>query len=422
MSLKHACAALVALLGCWSARADEPQGPRLRVSETQLQLPELIQGQTAELEVELENVGDAPLRLNLVDVTCGCTVVSYPREPIPPGAKRPLTLRFDSTDKRGNVSVDAFLYSNDPTQNDRGAYCTRLTLRGEVGSHFRLRPASAAFGEVLAGGAAQTRELQVHGRGPANTALKLALREPAPDYLRVEAVPGDEPGKADVRVTLLPSAPPGDVLLYLEFATGVPEQPTLRVPVVAAITGLVRAPLGVDLRRIQRGAEATVERIPLTLSDGVEGVPAEQLPIHRLDYDRTRLAVEVEHISPRRADLLVRGLDAGPLGPFSAPIRVYFDLAQQPLLEIPVFGRVVGRVRVLPEALAGGARTLTVRGAAVRGARLEPALPGVEVELHAGEGATEVRLVGGELSEDAELILETDAPGEEQLRVAVLGG
>ncbi|MCA8925060.1 MAG: DUF1573 domain-containing protein [Planctomycetes bacterium] len=417
----------IALIGCALALLSAPalaqeepaSGPRLRVGRTTLELPELIQGQTTLLEVELESIGEAPLQLSLVDVTCGCTVVDYPREPIPPGEQRTLKLRFDSTDKQGNVSVDVFLYSNDPTQHDRGAYCTRLNLRGEVGSHFRLRPRSAAYGEVLAGGEAQARQIEVNARGPAREAMHLAPRE-VPDFLEVSVEPGEDASKARILVKLLPSAPRGDLLQYLEFDTGVESQPVLRLPVVATITGMIRAPVGVDLRRIVRGAEPTLERVPLTLSDAYEGVPGRALPIHRLDYDRARLEVEVEHVSPRRADLLIRGRSDAPLGPFSAPIHVYFDLTEQPQLVVPVFGNVVGRVRCSPAALALGARELQVVGGTVLEASLEPALPGVSLELAAADGGSVVRLVGGELNADARLVLRTDVEGEERVVVEVL--
>jgi len=406
------------LLGATCAVAQQT-GPRLTLEQKQFTLPELIQGQSTKIDVELKNTGDAPLELSLVDVTCGCTVVDYPREPIPPGEARTLVLNFDSTDKQGNVTVDVFLYSNDPTQADRGAYCTRLALRGEVGSNFRLRPRSAAYGEVLAGSGPHERRIQVSARGRERDQLKLAPLE-VPDYLQVSVEPGDEPSKATILVQLLPNAPSGDLLHYLELSTGLEGQPKLRLPVVATLTGRVRAPVGVDLRGIRRGVEAKLERIPLTLSDAVEGVPGRTLPIHRLDYDRSRLSVELEHISPRRADLLVRGKSEGPLGPFSAPIEVYLDLADQPLLVIPVFGRVEGRVRCTPPALAAGTRELLVSGGAVQAASLEPALPGVEVEVSAHEGDARVRLVGGELDADARLILETDVPGEERVVVQVL--
>lgn len=416
----HVASCALLLLGLSaSAQDDRPTGgPRLVVDRTRIELPELTQGQTTKIQVELHNAGDAPLVLSLVDVTCGCTVVEYPREPIAAGEKRTLILDFDSTDKAGPVNVDVFLYSNDPTQRDRGAYCTNLKLTGEVGSNFRVLPRSAAFGEVLAGSDSLERTIRVSARGPARKGMKLTPRA-VPDYMQVSVEPGKDESKANIRVKLLASAPTGDLLHYLEFDTGIAEQPTLRLPVVATVTGRVRGPSGVYLRQVQRGTEGTLERIPLSLSDVIEGVPSNTLPIRRLDFDRARLHVEVEHISPRRADLLVRSLSEAPLGSFSAPITVYFDLAEQPRLVVPVFGHVEGRVRCSPPALAQGNRELIVSGGKVSKGVLEPALAGVRVELVPTDGGTQVRLVGGELNGEAKLVLTTDVPGEERVVVEV---
>lgn len=45
------------------------------------------------------NVGDAKLVINKVRVTCGCTVVDYPKDFIAPGGSGEITVTYDGTGK-----------------------------------------------------------------------------------------------------------------------------------------------------------------------------------------------------------------------------------------------------------------------------------------------------------------------------------
>lgn len=47
------------------------------------------------------NTGEAPLVIQSATATCGCTVPSYPKEPIPVGGKGEIEVRFDSSNKSG---------------------------------------------------------------------------------------------------------------------------------------------------------------------------------------------------------------------------------------------------------------------------------------------------------------------------------
>ena len=45
------------------------------------------------------NIGDAPLVINQAMATCGCTVPSYTKEPIQPGAKGEIKVTYNGTGK-----------------------------------------------------------------------------------------------------------------------------------------------------------------------------------------------------------------------------------------------------------------------------------------------------------------------------------
>ncbi len=58
------------------------------------------------------NTGQVPLLITDARSTCGCTVPSYPREPIAPGEEGTIRVRFDTTNKRGRQRKPITLTAN----------------------------------------------------------------------------------------------------------------------------------------------------------------------------------------------------------------------------------------------------------------------------------------------------------------------
>jgi hypothetical protein len=71
------------------------------VKKSHVRLPKIDEGRIIEHTFTVENRGDIPLEILGYDVECSCTSIKYDSSPIPPGGSLPLTLRFDSSGKRG---------------------------------------------------------------------------------------------------------------------------------------------------------------------------------------------------------------------------------------------------------------------------------------------------------------------------------
>lgn len=84
------------------------------------------EGQIVEHTFTFTNTGEAPLIIQSATASCGCTVPSYSKEPVPVGGSGEIAVRFNSKDKKGNqaptVTVTANTY---PT-------ITKLRLKGSV--------------------------------------------------------------------------------------------------------------------------------------------------------------------------------------------------------------------------------------------------------------------------------------------------
>lgn len=71
------------------------------------------------------NTGNAPLVITHAQGSCGCTVPTYPKEPIMPGQKSSIDVRYD-TNRVGGFSKTVTLTTNE-TEPSR-----MLTIKGEV--------------------------------------------------------------------------------------------------------------------------------------------------------------------------------------------------------------------------------------------------------------------------------------------------
>lgn len=70
------------------------------------------EGVIAKHDFEFTNTGDAPLIITNASGSCGCTVPSWPREPIAPGETGKIHVEFNSNSRTGNQTKTVTLSSN----------------------------------------------------------------------------------------------------------------------------------------------------------------------------------------------------------------------------------------------------------------------------------------------------------------------
>lgn len=94
--------------------------PQITVSETAIQLGDVVNGEIIERDLRVENSGDAALTIDAVTTSCGCTQASVEPTTIPPGGSGTLHIAFDSGAHgpalTGELIRQVFVVSNDPQQ------------------------------------------------------------------------------------------------------------------------------------------------------------------------------------------------------------------------------------------------------------------------------------------------------------------
>jgi hypothetical protein len=77
-------------------------------------------------EFEFKNTGKAPLIISNAVGSCGCTIPTYPKEPVMPGKKAVIKVRYDTE------RVGAFTKNVTLTTNVIGQESVKLTIHGNV--------------------------------------------------------------------------------------------------------------------------------------------------------------------------------------------------------------------------------------------------------------------------------------------------
>lgn len=72
----------------------------------------ITEGTVAKYAYHFKNTGKNPLLIYNAIASCGCTVPSFPKEPIPPGGEGNIVVEFNSHNRPGHQQKNVLIYSN----------------------------------------------------------------------------------------------------------------------------------------------------------------------------------------------------------------------------------------------------------------------------------------------------------------------
>ena len=81
---------------------------------------------TATCEFSFTNTGDAPIIINRVAASCGCTTPTYTKEPVLPGKDGKITVAYSTKGRVGNIDKTVTVFTNVPDS------VYTLRIKGEV--------------------------------------------------------------------------------------------------------------------------------------------------------------------------------------------------------------------------------------------------------------------------------------------------
>ena len=104
-----------AVLGGVAAMSAGAGGPRAVFKATNHDFGKVKQGEVVTHEFVFKNAGDAPLIVDRVETTCGCTAALVSEKKIPPGKDGLVKATLDTRGYAGRMTRYIYLVSNDPS-------------------------------------------------------------------------------------------------------------------------------------------------------------------------------------------------------------------------------------------------------------------------------------------------------------------
>ncbi|HTM65259.1 MAG TPA: DUF1573 domain-containing protein [Flavipsychrobacter sp.] len=97
-----------------SAAANIENLPKTTIefAETKHSFGTITEGDKVTHAFKFKNTGSNPLVISNAIASCGCTVPSYPKEPVPPGGEGELVVQFNSSGREGHQQKNVMVYSN----------------------------------------------------------------------------------------------------------------------------------------------------------------------------------------------------------------------------------------------------------------------------------------------------------------------
>lgn len=204
--------------------------PRLAVDQPTFNFGAIPQGKKLDHLFTFTNKGDAPLTIEQVRTSCGCTAANIASRLIEPGKKGEIKVTFDSTNFAGNISKTVFVHSNDPQ-----VPIFSLILQGSVIEEIPVTPRQLNLGTIKAGGTGEAI-VTIDNRSDKPLALK-SIRTTNPRLsatLNKNLLKPGESGK--VSVTATPGVEDRSLNGFIFITTDHPAKPELSIPVFAVLT------------------------------------------------------------------------------------------------------------------------------------------------------------------------------------------
>lgn len=203
--------------------------PRLTFDHYSFDFGKVTQGKTVDHVFVFRNTGDAPITIQRVDSSCGCTVATPSTRVVNPGKRGEIKTTFDSSDFSGPVSKEILVYTTDQQKPSH-----TLIVKGVVVEELVLTPSQLNLGEVKAG-ARKDGDIIMENRRSGTIRIQ-GIRSGNPQITASCDKKSLKPGeKATIRVSLTPRGDARFINGYITIATDNPRKPEKEAAVFSVV-------------------------------------------------------------------------------------------------------------------------------------------------------------------------------------------
>lgn len=306
-------------------------GGHLVLEPSGLDFGTMTRHETHEATVTLRNDGDAPLSIQRVEATCGCTVPELAVDQLAPGQSTTMDVQFNSQDFQGRQLKFIKIYTDVVSQR-----VIDFPVKAMITVPLEMHPPSAMvrFPAVHGG---ETRTISYTFMAQAVSPLEIKPVTWPEAWLDVAVRPGTDPQTVNVDFTVKADGPSGSHREALKLRTNVPEVPVVNLEADARIlSDLTARPERVNLRRVRAGQDVAIE-VEVTAA-----APGTAFKLTGAEVDIPGLAAEVENGETAVVRLAGQALAfdhpfaAERKGRIAGTLTIRTDHASSPVLELPV--------------------------------------------------------------------------------------
>lgn len=318
-----------------SADKSSAPAPHLVVLEPEFDFGTLVTGDVVNHDFVLRNEGNAPLEIEKVQPSCGCTLVDFDHT-IPAGGTGKIAVKVDSLRLNGKGGSQLLVTSNDPVNP-----ATEVKLQYEVKPSIAADPGYARWiyvqGEpqgtisetfwALDNADFKILSLDVPSE------LKATFREAKPEERKADF----KGSQWKVDVVLPPDSPVGAITGVIVLHTDHPKQKRVALPV----SGFVRprqflSPTSGDFGELH----LTEPKKAVYL---LQNFATDPLVVNKVETTVKGITASVKPLQAGRKFEITLEMDPqamGP-GPFDGKLRVQISDPKNPVIELPLHGQLV---------------------------------------------------------------------------------
>ncbi|UCH34746.1 MAG: DUF1573 domain-containing protein [Armatimonadota bacterium] len=212
-----------------SSGADVPASPsggaapRIAFESTDHDFGTVTIGDAVEHEFVFRNVGDAPLVIEQVRTSCGCTGALVTEKQVAPGGEGRVKATFRTTSYKGDQRKSIYVETNDPEQPR-----VTLALIGYVMVEVEVSPATIYVRDVTPD---ESRKYSIVVKRPDGKELRITKLSPSRPEIHLGEPQQRPDGTYEIEVTLGPGLPAGRLTGQVTIETNSERQRTVTVRV-----------------------------------------------------------------------------------------------------------------------------------------------------------------------------------------------
>ena len=223
--------ALSFLFGCLSilpALSAAETKPKIHLVAPEFDFGSVVEGVKVKHVFSVQNVGDAPLQIQRLVPSCGCTASTASADHVDAGKGAEVTVEFDTSGFAGDKVKAVRLYTNDTERP-----VTMLTLRGSIEPLITVTPDRIALGEVAQG---SQIERQIEVRVQEGSGLHVGKLQSFSSALSLSGEEGAK-GLKKATVRFAADVPLGEFRDRIVVSIDGKSPRSVNIPVFAVVTG-----------------------------------------------------------------------------------------------------------------------------------------------------------------------------------------